>query len=223
MTDSARKRYAILGKIRSSAYLLLLLGLVGCATSSGQPAHGDTAVEAHEYAANGESAEEHFEFKRAISWYERAANLGDAKSMNELGWIYFGAHDNSDRHLTDYSRARFWFERAENLHYVPAITQLGVMYNADGSMGAPEDHVKAAKLFLEAAQAGDAQAMNNLGVMYLQGKGVGQNSTDAVYWWRKAVEVDKNGPSGRAAQSWLDLYEGKCVFPLCLAPAKSAQ
>ncbi|WP_075643772.1 tetratricopeptide repeat protein [Paraburkholderia monticola] len=223
MTDSPRKRYATFWKTRSIALVLLLFGFAGCATSSGQLVHGDTGAETKEYVTNAENAEAHLEFKEAIGWYEKAAALGDAKSMNELGWIYFGAHDIPGRQLKDYSRARSWFERAAGLNYVPAITQLGVMYNGDGSMGAPADHVKAARLFLEAARAGDAQAMNNLGLLYLQGKGVRQNVNEAVYWWRKAVEVDKNGPSGRAAQSWLDLHDGKCLFPLCRAPVNSAQ
>ncbi|MFM0090768.1 tetratricopeptide repeat protein [Paraburkholderia sediminicola] len=172
---------------------------------------------------NAERAETRLDFKDAIAWYQKAADLGDAKSMYELGWIYFGSHDIPGRQLKDYTRARSLFERAASLHYVPAITQLGVMYNADGSLGAPADHAKAARLFLEAAQAGDAQAMDNLGVLYSQGKGVLRKINEAVYWWTKAVEVDKNGPSGKAAQSWLDLHNGKGICPDCLRPAQSSQ
>jgi TPR repeat protein len=224
MTDSTRiQRYAGLWKMRASALVLLFFGLAGCAASSGQFEDADAAAEASRYATNAEKAEAHLQFKEAIAWYEKAAELGDAKSMNELGWIYFGAHDNPGRQLKDYSRARLWFEKAANLHYVPAITQLGVMYNGDGSIGAPSDHVKAARLFQEAARAGDAQAMNNLGVLYLQGKGVPKDVDKAVYWWGKAVEVDKNGPSGNAAQSWLDLRDGKGICIRCPPSANPAQ
>jgi hypothetical protein len=83
------------------------------------------------------------------------------------------------------------------------------MYNGDGSLGVPADHVKAAQLFLKAAQAGNAQAMNNLGVMYSQGKGLPRDIDQAIRWWKKAIEVDGNGASGKAAQSWLQMYNNK--------------
>jgi hypothetical protein len=168
-----------------------------------------------EYVSSAEKAEAHLEYKEAITLYERAADLGDARSMNSLGWIYFGARDIPGRQLKDYTKARFWFEKAAGLHYVPAITQLGVMYNGDGSMGVPSDHVKAAELFLTAAQAGDAQAMDNLGVAYYQGKGVPENIDEARRWWKKAIEIDHDGGGGRAAQSWLDLLDGKGLCPDC--------
>jgi TPR repeat protein len=169
-----------------------------------------------EYVAKAKQAETQLNYNDAIIWYQKAADLGDAESMNELGWIYFGAHDIPGRQLKDYSKAAIWFQKAANLNYAPAITQLGVMYNSDGSLGLPEDHVKAAQFFLKAAQAGDAQAMNNLGVMYYQGKGVPRRDSDkAVYWWKKSVEADKNGFGGKAAQSWLDMHDGKPWCPYC--------
>ena len=45
-----------------------------------------------------------------------------------------------------------------------------------------------AKQVAEAAHQGDTVAQYNLGVMYLNGYGVAQNSTEAVKWFRKAAE-----------------------------------
>lgn len=160
-----------------------------------------------EYIKNAESEEAKFNYQGAIFWYEKSANLNDARSMYKLGSIY--------EQLDNYSEERRWFEHAANLHYIPAISSLGIIYNGDGSMGVPPDHVKAVKLFLEAAHAGDAQAMNNLGVAYYQGNGVTKNINEALHWWSKAVDVDKNGASGRAAQTWLDLLHGKGLCPNC--------
>jgi TPR repeat protein len=174
-------------------------------TASSLSAAGD----ATEYVAKAKQAESRLDFGDAIIWYGKAADLGDAESMNKLGWIYFGAHDIPGRRFKDYSKAAIWFQRAANLNYVPAMTQLGVIYSSDGSLGLPADHDKAVELYLKAARAGDAQAMNNLGVMYFQEKGVPRDISEAVYWWKKAVEADKTGNSRRAAQSWLDLLDGK--------------
>lgn len=167
---------------------------------------------AQQYVAKAKEEEQKLDFNAAIPWYQKAAGLGDAKSMYELGWIYFGAHDIPGRHFTDYNQAAAWFQKAANLDYAPAITQLGVMYSADGSEGVPEDHVKAAQLYLKAAQMGDAQAMNNLGVMYSQGRGVPRDISEAVRLWKKAVAL--GGPAGKAAQTWLDAHDGKafCIY-----------
>ena len=40
------------------------------------------------------------------------------------------------------------------------------------------------------AQRGEARAQNDLGVCYHQGKGITQNYSQAVYWYRKAAEQD---------------------------------
>jgi hypothetical protein len=140
--------------------------------------------------------------------------------MYELGWIYFGAHDIPGRHFRDYPKAAAWFQKAADLNYIPALTQLGVMYNSDGSFGVPEDHVKAARLYIKAAKAGNAQAMNNLGVMYWQGLGVDRDVGKAIFWWKRCIESDKNGESGKAAQSWLELHDGKPFCLYCLPSTK---
>ena len=174
---------------------------------------GPKQEQAANYVTKAGEAERRLDFSDALKCYEKAAELGDARSMNEVGWYYFGAHDIPGRHFEDYTKAAIWFQKAADLNYVPALTQLGIMYNSDGSLGVPADHAKAAQFFIRAAQAGDAQAMNNLGLMYGRGQGVPQDIAKALYWWRKAVEVDKDGSSGKAARSWLDLHDGKPLFP----------
>lgn len=193
-----------------AAAAVLMLGVTVPRVTFADDAIAHNAIE---YFANARQAERRLDFNDAIIWCQKAAELGDANSMYELGGIYFGAHDIPGRRLKDYSKAAAWFGKAADLNHIPAITQLGIMYNADGSLGVPEDHVKAAQLFLKAAQAGDAQAMNNLGVLYGRGSGVPRDINEAVRWWEKAVEIDGKGPAGKAAQSWLDLHNGK---PLCV-------
>ena len=38
------------------------------------------------------------------------------------------------------------------------------------------------------AEAGDAEAQNNLGLMYFNGRGVAQDDAEAVAWYRRAAE-----------------------------------
>ncbi len=177
------------------------LFLMGAAAAQQVPGSQDQSV------AKAKQAEDQLDFNSAIHWYEKAAEAGSAESMNELGWIYFGAHDIPGRQLKDYSKAVIWFQKAADLNYMPAITQLGIMYGADGSFGVPEDQVKASQLFLKAAQAGDAQAMNQLGVRYMRGKGVPRDINQAIQWWKKAAA--EGGQPGKAAQTWLDVYSSR--------------
>jgi hypothetical protein len=44
------------------------------------------------------------------------------------------------------------------------------------------------KWYRKAAEQGDADALNNLGVMYDNGRGVPQDHAEAVKWYRKAAE-----------------------------------
>ena len=50
-----------------------------------------------------------------------------------------------------------------------------------------EDYETAFQIIKPLAEQGSAQAQYRLGVLYGQGKGVEQDYTQAVYWYRKAV------------------------------------
>ena len=54
-----------------------------------------------------------------------------------------------------------------------------------GSAHAADDDFDAVK---KAAEQGDADAQNNLGVMYIRGEGVTQDSAEAGQWYRQAAE-----------------------------------
>ena len=49
------------------------------------------------------------------------------------------------------------------------------------------DHVAAARIFQDAAEAGDARAQYNLALLYSYGQGVAQSDAEAVRWWRQAA------------------------------------
>ena len=43
--------------------------------------------------------------------------------------------------------------------------------------------------YMKAAEAGDAEAMRDLGICYAYGEGVGQSYAEAVKWFRKAADL----------------------------------
>ena len=73
-------------------------------------------------------------------------------------------------------------DEADKLFY------LAVAYEY-GERGLRQDYAKAMRLYREAAAAGSAVAMGNLGLMYKYGKGVSSNDVRAVYWFKKAADA----------------------------------
>lgn len=58
-------------------------------------------------------------YPEAIKWLLIAADLEDAQSMFELGYLYYdGLFE------IDLAKTKYWFERAANLDYPPAIRML---------------------------------------------------------------------------------------------------
>ena len=167
--------------------------------------------EISKYVSEARRAEAALDFQSKLAWYVKASVCGDASSMNELGWMYFGANDIPGRKFLDYSKAALWFTKAAQLNYAPAVSQLGMMYGSDGNYGVPKDDVFSAQLYLKAARQGDTQAMNSLGVIFSTGKGVSRNMDQALFWWNRAAKL--GGPAGDAARQWLALHDGK---PLCV-------
>ena len=61
--------------------------------------------------------------------------------------------------------------------------------------GVPRDYAQAHKLFVEAAEMGQAKAQYRLGFMYSLGKGVKKSDLEAIKWWQKAAK--QNDPEAQ--------------------------
>ncbi|MCG8649621.1 MAG: SEL1-like repeat protein, partial [Pirellulales bacterium] len=64
---------------------------------------------------------------------------------------------------------------------------LADLYALDG--GLPKNFAKAAKWYRKAAENGNTQAMNNIGLLYARGQGVRKSTATAVRWFRKGAEA----------------------------------
>jgi TPR repeat protein len=63
------------------------------------------------------------------------------------------------------------------------------------------DYANAVTLYHQAAEAGNADGMTNLGALYQNGRGVAQSDTEAVVWFRKAAEA--GNASGMSWLGWM--------------------
>ncbi|CAK9312112.1 unnamed protein product [Citrullus colocynthis] len=103
---------------------------------------------------------------KALSWFSKAVEKGEPKSMELLGEIYArGAGVERD-----YSKALQWLTRASKQPSFTAYNGMGYLYVK--GYGVEKNYTKAKEYFEKAAENDESGGHYNLGVMYLKGIGV---------------------------------------------------
>ena len=168
------------------------------------------------------------DYAKALEWYTKAAEQGDAEAQFKLGEIYYYSRGVPQ----DYAKALEWYTKAAEQGYAPAQCKVGEMYlNGDGvtkdftkvtmwftkaaeqgyviaqkSLAAAyqynwwgvKDLAKAVEWYTKAAEQGDTEAQIRLGEMYHYGTGVPKDLAKAEEWYTKAAET-----GDAEAQYWL--------------------
>ena len=97
--------------------------------------------------------------------------------------------------------------------YAPPGAMVNAIWVAEvyqNGWGVPQDYHEARKWFIEAATAGNTDAMVSLGRLYEQGLGVAPDHGKALEWFRKALE----GGNTDAMMNLTRLYEqGLGIYP----------
>lgn len=138
------------------------------------------------------------DYSAARVWLNRMATEDDGRAMTELANWY-----ESGRGVApDAKDALRWYERA-----APASkwAQFKVAAMLTAGRGVPRNDVAAFKHWKKLADAGNADALNNLGVMYVQGRGVEKNLARAT---EKYLEAAKRGSSHARGNLELIFDEG---------------
>jgi TPR repeat protein len=165
------------------------------------------------------------DYQAAKSWYQKAADLGNADAMGNLGALFesgLGVPQNLEI-------ARDWYVKGAALHGRIAMHHLGAMFeNGRGTtknpaeakfwyeraaaleyapalndlgrlyllgLAVPKNYLIAKTSFEQAANLGNAEAMNNLGMLYLNGRGVQRDINVARMWFERAIAL--NNPEAR--------------------------
>jgi len=127
-------------------------------------------------------------------WMLRAAEQGDAEAQFWLGVAYeqnwFGT--------TDVKEAVKWYQKAAEAGNPDAQVELGQKYE-DGE-GAEQSFKIAAEWYRKAAEhvpnlGGAGQGRNQLGLLYMEGRGVPQDYVRAYFWF------SLKGPEGNTADA----------------------
>lgn len=118
--------------------------------------------------SNGDGVEQ--DYQSAISWYEKAAQQGNAEAMNNLGNCY----NNGQGVKENLPEAFKWWLIAAQEDYVPCYTLVADIYY-QGIYDVKKNYKEAAYWYEKAAKTGDQTGIYNLSCMYHEGQGVERN------------------------------------------------
>lgn len=147
---------------------------------------------------------------RAVLWYLAAARQGNANAMFDLGAAYY----NGDGASVDDSLSYAWFVLAKEHGNSDAPSAVA---RAESELTKPQliaaykrtaqlcedgqylsaDKTEAASWWLKAAQADDREAQITVADRFLNGKGVPQDFSQALYWCKQVAS--RGGPEGDPA------------------------
>jgi TPR repeat protein len=131
------------------------------------------------------------DFKRALFWFEQAAESNVANAAYNLGVL----NQQGLGTKPDLEKAIGWYTKAAALGHPEAQYNLGIAY-IEG-VGVAYDPVKANAYFEKAAAQGIMEAAYNLGLIYENGL-LGKPEPDrALIWYKEAA--DKGSPEAKAA------------------------
>ena len=123
------------------------------------------------------------DYAKARDYYERAAAMGSASALRNLGYLYQKGYGVPQ----DHAKARDYYEQAAAMGNAAALNDLGYLYQ--NGYGVPQDYAKARDYFERAADGGAKGAHYNLGMIYEFGLGIPQDDQKALEWYRKAADL----------------------------------
>ena len=81
------------------------------------------------------------DYKNAMKWYKKAANIGNDNAMNNIGIMY----NNGEGVTRDYKNAMKWYKKAADAGNVYAMNNIGRMYHH--GYGVPQDYDEARRWY----------------------------------------------------------------------------
>lgn len=132
----------------------------------------------------------------AASYFEKAAELGDATAQYNIAQCY----EKAIGVRQSYTKALYWYSKAAENGDVEATSNLGMYYYT--GKGTSVNYEKAVQYWTKASRNNDTRATFNLGVCYREGQGVSIDYDKARQLFQKAEDLGH--PNARLALSQLD-------------------
>lgn len=115
----------------------------------------------------------------ALFWYRKAVDAGSEEARVDLGWMY----EEGVGVPRDTAAALRLYEAAGRAGLARGMVAAGQARERRGEYG------QAREWYLRAVDAGSAEAMNNLGVLYQNGWGVRADRDEARRWYARAADA----------------------------------
>lgn len=166
-------------------------------------------------------------FAEAVTWYKKAADMGQNEAYAYLGSAYLDGRGVP----ADEAEAVKTFQAGADRGDAKSQRRLAVLYTQ--GRGLPYDYEKALFWSLEAAKGGDIQAMYLAGAMYEKGIGTNRNVDEARRWYKQASEYTSGGDDSvreegfaswkRDAQKALERLDAETAAEKAAEDAKAAE
>lgn len=128
-------------------------------------------------------------YTKALKWFRKAANKGNADAFFYMGEMYDGYHYGIDSNC---DKAVECYTEAAKLGNHNAQNSLGHLYYYGdfNCKNISKNYYLAAKWYEQAAEQGDSYAQNSLGYMYKNGIGVPKDHSKAFSLFKKAADQE---------------------------------
>ena len=118
----------------------------------------------------------------AVMWFNKAAALGYVKAILKLAFLY----EENIEQTKDYANVIKWYGKAAECGHAQARALMEEYCNMMKAESPKE--TQAAKISLQKAETGDADAQYDIGKRLLEGMGVKRDIERAIFWLNKSAE-----------------------------------
>jgi hypothetical protein len=162
-------------------------------------------IDAEDAVRRGTQAFNRKDYGKALSWFLKGADAGNADAQANLGRMYYDGLGVPQ----DFAQSFNWYRKAGEQGHPIGEELVGNMYRK--GKGVTTDY-RAAVMWLErAAEHGSSSAKIGLSAMYLSGEGVPKDVGKGIAWMENVA--DKSGNPGQKASIKPDLTLW-CDLPL---------
>lgn len=123
--------------------------------------------------------------ERAREYLKKAADMGET-TTDVLITAKCEAYFNLALLYKRGESAAYWYVKSAELGFLPALYNLGSLYY--NGWDVPQDKVKAAQYFRQAAEKNNPSAQCILGLLYEYGEGVEKNIETSFFWYKKSAD-----------------------------------
>ena len=135
----------------------------------------------------------------AITWYEKAASLGDQWCRSRLGEMYRDGKGTQP----NIEKATEWFYKASIMGNAGAMSNIIYMYSS-GTLERDPFYDDCIDILKNMANNGNIDAMRRLGNFYYDGVGVKKDYFAAITWYEKAASLGDQWCRSRLGEMYRD-------------------